>query len=133
MTVDEHALVERLREDELRSIKNDVDTDLREQILKALDERGRAQELIRQQYTGRYPFELLQNANDASADREPGGRVLFAVTEQALIVADEGMGFGAEQIKAICRLGRSSNLRNTYGKRSLLASCSSLMQQIRLS
>jgi hypothetical protein len=39
-------LVEQLRSDELRSIANDVATGLREQILKALDERGRAQELV---------------------------------------------------------------------------------------
>jgi hypothetical protein len=119
MTVDGQALIDRLREDELRSIRSHAQTDLRDQILKSLDERGRAQELVRQQYSGRYPFELLQNANDASADRGGGG-VVFAVTEDALVVADRGEGFGPDQIRAICGLGRSSkDPRKSIGYRGL--------------
>jgi hypothetical protein len=119
VAVDGQALVDKLREDELRSIANDVSTGLRDQILKALDERGRAQELVRQQYSGRYPFELLQNANDASADRD-GSRVVFAVTDNALVVADEGLGFGPDQIRAICGLGRSSkDPRKSIGYKGL--------------
>ncbi len=97
-------LIDQLRGDEPAQIQNDVSTGLRVQILKALDERGRAQELVRQQYSGRYPFELLQNANDASTDTGEGS-VCFLLTDGALIVADQGTGFGREQIRAIPRVG----------------------------
>jgi hypothetical protein len=98
----------KLRERELASIRVQVDNDLRESVLKSLDERGSAQELVRQQYTGRYPFELLQNANDAARDTGTHGRAHFLLTETALIVADNGSGFGDPQVEAICSLGRSS-------------------------
>lgn len=100
-------LVERLRSDELESLRSEVAAGRREHILRALDQRGTAQELIRQQYTGRYPFELLQNADDAAAALD-GGTVRFHLTPGALIVADQGSGFGSEEIRAICGLGRSS-------------------------
>lgn len=93
---------------ELASIRVQVENDLRESALKSLDERGSAQELVRQQYTGRYPFELLQNANDASRDTGTRGRAHFLLTDTALIVADNGSGFGDKQVEAICSLGRSS-------------------------
>ena len=112
-------LVDQLRSDELRSIENDATTGLLPQILKALDERGRAQELVRQQYSGRYPFELLQNANDASADAG-GGSVSFLLTDRALIVGDKGTGFEREQIRAICGLGRSiKDPRKSIGYKGL--------------
>ncbi|BCW78325.1 DUF3883 domain-containing protein [Arthrobacter sp. NicSoilC5] len=98
----------RLRESELASIRVQMDYDLRENVLKSLDERGGAQDLVRQQYTGRYPFELLQNANDAARDTGTQGRAHFLLTETALIVADNGSGFGDPQVEAICSLGRSS-------------------------
>lgn len=89
-------------------------------MLKQLDERGRAQELVSQHYSGRYPFELLQNANDAAAETEVRGRARFVLTDSALIVADSGSGFGAEQIKAICTLGRSSkDPRKSVGYKGL--------------
>ena len=44
----------RLRERELASVRVQAENGLRESALKGLDERGRAQELVRQQYTGRY-------------------------------------------------------------------------------
>ncbi|RZU48794.1 uncharacterized protein DUF3883 [Krasilnikovia cinnamomea] len=98
----------RLREQEFASIRLHVAEGLRETGLKILDERGGAQELIRQQYSGRYPFELLQNANDAAVDRNAQGRARFLLTETALIVADDGSGFEDRHVAAICSLGRSS-------------------------
>src|SRR4051812_21238183 len=100
-------LVDKLRGDELDSLSAEIAAGRREHILRALDQRGVAQELIRQQYTGRYPFELLQNADDAEASGA-GGTVRFQVTSEALLVADQGCGFGPNEIKAICGLGRSS-------------------------
>jgi hypothetical protein len=49
-----------IREEEFASIRALLDKGLGGQALKSLDERGRAQELVRQQYSGRYPFELLR-------------------------------------------------------------------------
>lgn len=105
-------LAARLRERELTSIRvqlaSSESDELRENVLKSLDERGRAQELVRQQYSGRYPFELLQNANDAARETDTPGRAYFLLTDNALIVADNGSGFGKREVEAICSLGRSS-------------------------
>ena len=84
-----------------------AEDDMREHALKMLDERGGAQELVRQQYSGRYPFELLQNADDAAREGGRRGRARFILTNTALLVADDGSGFGEQQVKAICSLGRS--------------------------
>ncbi len=116
----ESILVDRLRCDELESIASEIDAGRRDHILKSLDERGRAQELVRQQYSGRYPFELLQNANDAAADAGAAGRARFVLTDDALVVADDGTGFGEDQIRAICGLGRSSkDPRKSIGYKGL--------------
>lgn len=93
---------------EMRSIRLHIDDGTPEQALKTLDERGAAQELVRQQYSGRYPFELVQNADDAARDKGLRGRARFVLTETALLVADNGSGFGERQIRAICSLARSS-------------------------
>lgn len=98
----------RIRSDEVASVNLLLNAGQRDYILKSLDERGGAQELVRQQYSGRYPFELLQNANDAARDRGERGRARFVLTESALLVADNGSGFGERQVEAICSLGRSS-------------------------
>jgi len=115
------ALVERLTQDEINSVASEVASGRREHILNSLDERGRAQELVQQQYSGRYPFELLQNANDAAGSQGSSGkRVRFVVTNSSLLVADEGAGFGPEQVKAICGLGRSSkDPRKSIGYKGL--------------
>ncbi|MFC3988929.1 sacsin N-terminal ATP-binding-like domain-containing protein [Actinoplanes siamensis] len=98
----------RLSRREIAAIESQRDNEeLRENLLKNLDERGAAQEMVRQQYSGRYPFELLQNANDAAAEAGVRGRAFFLLTEDALIVADDGSGFGDQQVKGICSLGRS--------------------------
>ena len=114
------SLIDRLRDDEIASIRSEVAAGRRDHILKSLDERGRAQELVRQQYSGRYPFELLQNANDAAGDAERPGRARFVLTDTAVIVADNGAGFGEDQIRAICGLGRSSkDPRKSVGYKGL--------------
>ena len=118
-------LVRQLLDDELSSVRSEAGSGRRVHILKTLDERGTAQQLIREQYSGRYPFELLQNANDAigvrvDSEGVAGLEVRFVVTDSALIVADQGIGFGTEEIKAICGLGRSSkDPRKTVGYKGL--------------
>ncbi|MGJ3227096.1 sacsin N-terminal ATP-binding-like domain-containing protein [Micromonospora aurantiaca (nom. illeg.)] len=120
-TAEAAALIERLTRDELASVASEVAAGRRDHILNSLGERGRAQELVRQQYSGRYPFELLQNANDAAgSDGDGGGRVRFVVSDGALLVADQGAGFGPEQVRAICGLGRSSkDPRKSIGYKGL--------------
>jgi len=109
-----------LREAELRAIRIQLKEGLGENALKSLDERGGAQELVREQYSGRYPFELLQNANDAAIESGKRGRVRFILTDSALLVADNGFGFGIEQVDAICSLGRSSKeMGSTVGYKGL--------------
>jgi hypothetical protein len=101
-------VVTKLREGELRPLRLQAGDGLHASAFKSLFERGEGQELVRQEYTGRYPFELLQNANDAARDAGTRGRAHFLLTESALIVADNGFGSGDEQVDAICSLGRSS-------------------------
>src|SRR5690606_17799211 len=48
------------------------------------------------------------------------GRVRFVLTESALIVADNGAGFGTDEVRAICGLGRSSkDPRKSVGYKGL--------------
>ncbi len=101
-------LAARERADEVSSVELLLNRGRRDYALKTLDERGGAQELVRQQYSGRYPFELLQNANDAARESGIPGRARFLLTDTALLVADDRFGFGERQLKAICSLGRSS-------------------------
>lgn len=114
------SLIERLLEDELGTLRLQVGAGHRQQALKALDERGNAQELVREQYTGRYAFELLQNANDAAVDSDTRAAVRFQITDHSLLVANMGAAFGEEEVRAICSLGRSSkNPRKTVGYKGL--------------
>jgi hypothetical protein len=107
-TEDAVDLAARLFRQEFESIRVQVESGFGSNALKSLDERGRAQELVRQQYSARYPFELLQNASDAALDTGTAGRARFLLTGTALVVADTGSGFGEKQVHAICSLGRSS-------------------------
>lgn len=101
-------LAAEVRDDELRDLVALLSAGREKGAIKSLDERGGAQELVRQEYSGRYPFELLQNANDAAGETGTRGRAHFLLTDSALLVADNGSGFGEAQIRAICSLGRSS-------------------------
>jgi hypothetical protein len=49
-----------------------------------------AEARIRQDYTGRYPLEPLENAHDACADARHAGAVHFVVTPTAVLFANEG-------------------------------------------
>lgn len=114
-------LVERLTREGLESFRDDVRAGRRDTGLKSLDERGAMSEIVRDQYTGRYPLELIQNANDAEAsDGLTDGQVKFVVTENALLVADQGVGFGVDEVNAICGFARSSkDPRKNIGHKGL--------------
>ncbi|MGA8115831.1 MAG: hypothetical protein WCA46_19395 [Actinocatenispora sp.] len=91
-------VVTALRTGELEPIRLQARNGLHASAWKSLYERGEGQELVRQQYTGRYPFELLQNANGAAC-AGTRGRAHFVLTDTALIVADNGLGSTAR----VCR------------------------------
>src|SRR5947199_10175411 len=114
---------EKVLHDELRFIRNAVQSGDKGQLLKSLDERGTAEELVQREYGGRYVFELLQNANDAAGAKGSTNaqhRVAIVITEESLLFANEGRAFQAENVKSICTLGRSSkDPRKTLGYKGL--------------
>ncbi|NMM23750.1 MAG: DUF3883 domain-containing protein [Phycicoccus sp.] len=113
-------LVERLLAEEVDALRLLSAHDQRPQALRSLDERGTAQNLVRQQYTGRYPFELLQNANDAVVDAAGKRKVKFVLTQTALLVGNTGRAFAEDEVRAICSLGRSSkDPRKSIGYKGL--------------
>lgn len=114
-------LIKNLTEAELEGLREDVSAGRVETAVKALHERGAGANLVEEQYMGRYPLELIQNANDAAAAAgRTNSRVRFVVTTDALLVADEGSGFGSRQILAICGLASSSkNAADSIGYKGL--------------
>jgi hypothetical protein len=101
-------LAAQVRAEELESVRLHLgSTSMRTKVLQHLDERGGAEELVRQQYSGRYAFELLQNADDAARMCGVHGSARFVLTDTAVLVADNGAGFAEDQVRSICSLGRS--------------------------
>ena len=113
----------RVLNDEILFVRNAVKSGDKAQLLKSLNERGTAEELVQREYGGRYVFELLQNANDAAGAMGSSGtqhRVAIVITEESLLVANEGRPFQIENVKSICTLGRSSkDPRKTLGYKGL--------------
>lgn len=94
--------------------------DVRTKALHHLEDAGRNEDRIRQEYTGRYPMELLQNAHDACADGATVGAVRFVVTDSALLVSNKGVPFTSERITSLVRHGSSekalrAGTRHTIG------------------
>ncbi len=78
---------------------------------------AKAEDSVRREYTGRYLFELLQNANDAILDwyeksnlsvhnkqGSPRKRVRIQLTSHSLLIGNEGLPFSENNIRALCRL-----------------------------
>src|SRR5947207_3243485 len=78
-----------------------------------------AEERVRQDYTGRYPMELLQNAHDACAEGGRPGDVRFHLSETALLVANQGVPFDEEHIDSLVSLGLSEK-KTVEGKRQTI-------------
>lgn len=114
-------LVRRLTSDEFASLRDEVAAGRVESALKSLRQRDAGAELVREQYAGRYPLELVQNANDAVASEGvKAARIKVVVTESALLVADTGAGFGTAQVESICDLAQSSkDPRKSVGYKGL--------------
>jgi hypothetical protein len=84
--------------------------DVKRHTLEMLEDAASAQARVRDDYHGRYPLELLQNAHDACADARHVGTVHYAVTPTALLVANEGVPFTHERVKSLLRLGASEKV-----------------------
>ncbi|MFQ6041628.1 MAG: sacsin N-terminal ATP-binding-like domain-containing protein, partial [Candidatus Poribacteria bacterium] len=82
----------------------------------ALADIGRGERYLRQDYQGRYVFELLQNIRDAALYNEDDGRssAFFLVTRTALIVANYGRPFDLDGIKSIRSIGLSTKASTKY-------------------
>ena len=78
---------------------------LRAQVISDIEDRGRAEQRVRLDYSGRYPIELLQNAHDACADVDQVGKAWFHFSPKALLIANQGVPFTAERARALIRLG----------------------------
>lgn len=106
-------LVNQIRDDLLRRLRL-VGKDLWASQLAEWEDLAKAEDSIHREYSGRYLFELLQNANDAISDglsvsgpiigRVSGSRVLFQLTKHSLLIANTGAPFREENIRALCRL-----------------------------
>ena len=77
----------------------------RRQVIRDIEDRGRAEQRVRQDYSGRYPIELLQNAHDACADADQVGKAWFHFSPRALLIANQGVPFTAKRVQALMRLG----------------------------
>ena len=107
-------LVDRIREDEL-GLLADAHESRKPTLFKHWRGLAKAEELVRRDYTGCFLFELLQNANDAILDwyeQYPGQRgrqhhnqVRLELTDESLLVANFGLPFGENNIRALCQFG----------------------------
>jgi len=82
----------------------------------ALADIGRGEQYLRQDYQGRYVFELLQNIRDAALTVEDNEQysAFFFVTETALIIANYGRPFDLDGIKSIRSIGLSTKASTKY-------------------
>lgn len=81
------------------------DEDNRSKYAQNLEDSAESEKRVRVDHAGRYPIELLQNAQDACADAGVRGKAWFRVTDNALLVGNQGVPFDAERIRSLVRLG----------------------------
>ena len=110
-------LIQRLTEERLGLLRNAHQSGLARAQLEDWEDLGKAEQSVRQEYAERYLFELLQNANDAIKDwveLHPGGerqadrRVRLVLTRSSLLVANTGEPFRENNVRSICRLGKTT-------------------------
>ncbi len=109
-------LIHTVREDQLGLLRRVGD--LWRTQLEQWEDLANAEESLKREYGGRYLFELLQNADDAMTDKlEVVGpnafqvelnRVTIILTDDSILVANDGLPFGSENTKALCRLYNST-------------------------
>jgi hypothetical protein len=109
------AFVNKLSADTLRDVESAYASN-NNTFKKMLSNLAVVEETTANEYRGRYIFELLQNANDAIQDAretqaETGGkpyRVRIELTNNALIVANDGTPFQEKDVDSIHQWGKSS-------------------------
>ena len=92
---------------------------VRAQAADRYEDQGRTENRVKQDYTGRYPIELLQNAHDACAAYGTAGAVSFVVTRSALLAANEGEPFTAKRVRSLVRLGSSDKRAGRNATRTI--------------
>ncbi len=103
------SLIKSIREEQLERLRR-VD-DLWKSQLADWEDLAKAEDAVRREYSGRYLFELLQNASDAIVDgvereeiKPQEGMVRVQVTDRSLLIANTGMPFEESNVRALCRL-----------------------------
>jgi len=114
-------LIDRIRSDEL-GLLADAHESRKPTLFNHWRGLAKAEELVRREYTGRYLFELLQNANDAILDwyeqypdRRGGqhrNQVRLELTDESLLVANFGLPFGENNIRALCQFGDTTKIKS---------------------
>ncbi|MCW2751675.1 MAG: ATP-binding region ATPase domain protein, partial [Aeromicrobium sp.] len=92
---------------------------VRAQAADRYEDQGRSESRVRHDYIGRYPIELLQNAQDACAAARIRGSVEFVVTDTALLVANEGEPFVPKRIRSLVRLGSSEKAARRGARKTI--------------
>ncbi|MCX2741448.1 DUF3883 domain-containing protein [Pontibacter anaerobius] len=76
---------------------------------------AQAEEYLKESYEGRYLFELLQNAVDASrVAGEKGGKVKIELLDRVLRVYNTGKAFDENGVTSVCRIGQSEKQGQDY-------------------
>lgn len=104
------ATIEQIAKQELDDARaaKDRGSEAVEHYLSKVRDLAQARRYLKDDYTGRYPLELLQNVNDAIAQTGQRGHARFHVSDSALIVADTGGGFDDGNVRGILALGQST-------------------------
>jgi len=110
-------LIQKLTEERLGLLRNAHQSGLARAQLEDWEDLGKAERSVQQEYAERYLFELLQNANDAIKDwidLHPGEemkadhRVRLILTWNSLLIANTGEPFRENNVRSICRLGKTT-------------------------
>lgn len=109
-------VIRKIREDRLELLRDAHERTGEQSLIDDWEDLGTAEDTTKREYSGRFLFELLQNANDAIRDwmelnpDEDGrtGSVQIILSRESLIVANQGAPFSEQNVKAICRLGKST-------------------------
>lgn len=110
------AVINRIREEPLERLRR-IGSDLWASQIADWQDLAKAEDSVRREYSGRYLFELLQNANDAIVDwlilnpskaQPTHQRVRLELTEYALLIANDGLPFGEDNVRALCRLHKTT-------------------------
>jgi hypothetical protein len=68
---------------------------------------AQAEEYLKESYEGRYLFELIQNAIDASKAIGERAKIKIVFSERTLKIYNTGKAFNKEGIFSVCRIGQS--------------------------